>query len=216
MSNCETIMLPILEVESHQIREVLRCILHTVVFNRALGCVRPVDMESDLFDISYVQCGDSYVARSIEEKITACSAWMEKNPGKLVQVNLSFFNEKRKKQAWFGRQGERLYWEQWCIPLSQINPIDSRTPQRSPPLGQAPSSPDGASRKAELEAALEETLTLIVSAVNTKRDHIPPVVSAEMVAFPYEISVSGSETTATGFDMVKKMLLQTTPPSVLG
>mmetsp|Transcript_11356 Transcript_11356/g.32243 ORF Transcript_11356/g.32243 Transcript_11356/m.32243 type:complete len:132 (+) Transcript_11356:702-1097(+) len=86
MSNCETIMLPILEVESHQIREVLRCILHTVVFNRALGCVRPVDMESDLFDISYVQCGDSYVARSIEEKITACSAWMEKNPGKLVQV----------------------------------------------------------------------------------------------------------------------------------
>eukprot|EP00951_Prasinocladus_malaysianus_P042174 scaffold506966_cov43-Prasinocladus_malaysianus.AAC.1 len=46
-------------------------------------------------------------------------------------------------------------------------------------------------RKAQLEHAVEEALTLIVSAVNTKRDHIPPVVSADIVTFPYEISIAG-------------------------
>jgi len=46
-------------------------------------------------------------------------------------------------------------------------------------------------RKQLLETALEETLTLIVSVVNTKRDHIPPVVSADAVTFPFEIVIAG-------------------------
>ena len=29
-----------------------------------------------------------------------------------LQVCLSFY-EKRQKQAWFSKQEERLYWEQW-------------------------------------------------------------------------------------------------------
>lgn len=46
-------------------------------------------------------------------------------------------------------------------------------------------------RSAQLEAALEEVLTLIVSNVNSKRDHIPPVVTQEIVTFPFEISIQG-------------------------
>lgn len=35
-------------------REVLRCILHTICFNRALGLVSPRDVDSELFDVTYV------------------------------------------------------------------------------------------------------------------------------------------------------------------
>jgi len=206
MSNCENFLLPILEVEAHQVREILRSVLHTIVFNRALGCVKPVDIESELFDISYVQCGDEAVRQAIEEKITACCSWLERNPGKVMQVNFAFY-EKRRKQAWFGRHGERMYWEQWCIPLAQIAPADC--PDSAAPM-------DGGARrdrKAALEAALEDALTLILSIVNSKRDHIPPVVTQDTVTFPFEISIEGSE---SSFDAVKKMLLQTTPPSILG
>ena len=30
-------------------------VLHTIVFNRALGHVRPLDVESELFDVTYVR-----------------------------------------------------------------------------------------------------------------------------------------------------------------
>lgn len=77
MSNCETITLPVVEVEPHQVREVLRCegvrgfltpcvtltpsthlpsgVLHTILFNRALGMVKPRNVDSELFDITYVR-----------------------------------------------------------------------------------------------------------------------------------------------------------------
>mmetsp|Transcript_37560 Transcript_37560/g.67282 ORF Transcript_37560/g.67282 Transcript_37560/m.67282 type:complete len:210 (-) Transcript_37560:324-953(-) len=208
MSNCENFLLPILEVEAHQAREVLRAVLHTIVFNRALGCVQPIEIDSELFDISYVQCGDHQVAQTIEEKITTCCSWLERNPGKLMQANLSFY-EKRRKQAWFGRQGERLYWEQWCIPLAQINSPDCPEPLAT----NLHADNSTAARKEHLVSALEDVLTLIVSTVNTKRDHIPPVVTQEIVTFPFEISIEGSE---SSFDTVKRMLLQTTPPAMLG
>lgn len=38
-----------------QVREVLRILLHTIVFNRALGPVKPVERDSELFEITWVR-----------------------------------------------------------------------------------------------------------------------------------------------------------------
>ena len=55
MSNCEVFHLkPVFELEQHQVREVLRILLHTVIFNRALGPVKPVERDSELFEITWV------------------------------------------------------------------------------------------------------------------------------------------------------------------
>ena len=54
MSNCEVVSLPELDVEYHQVKDVLRCVLHTILFNRALGLVRPREVDLALFDITYV------------------------------------------------------------------------------------------------------------------------------------------------------------------
>ncbi|CAI7861831.1 unnamed protein product, partial [Closterium sp. NIES-53] len=82
-------------LEHYQIREVLRCLLHTIMFHRALGLVRPKSIDSELFDITYVQCGDAEVERQIEEKIGQFSLWLEKNPTKKGQICLSFFEKRR-------------------------------------------------------------------------------------------------------------------------
>ena len=51
-----------MEVEYRQIHEVLRCLIHTIVFNRALGCITPVEVDSELFDdVTYVKCDDQKV-----------------------------------------------------------------------------------------------------------------------------------------------------------
>ena len=52
-----------------QVKEALRCILHTILFNRALGPVAPREVDSDLFDVSYVRCDVTDVDRSVEEAI---------------------------------------------------------------------------------------------------------------------------------------------------
>ncbi|CAI5469915.1 unnamed protein product [Closterium sp. Yama58-4] len=70
-------------------------LLHTIMFHRALGLVRPKSIDSELFDITYVQCGDAEVERQIEEKIGQFSLWLEKNSTKKGQICLSFFEKHR-------------------------------------------------------------------------------------------------------------------------
>lgn len=58
MSSCEVIQLPArgsLDVYAHQAPEVLRALLHTIVFHRALGLVRPQEVDSQLFDLTWVR-----------------------------------------------------------------------------------------------------------------------------------------------------------------
>lgn len=56
MSNCELFHLrPVFELEQHQVREVLRILLHSIVFQRALGPVKPVERDSELFEVTWVR-----------------------------------------------------------------------------------------------------------------------------------------------------------------
>ncbi|GLC42779.1 hypothetical protein PLESTB_001417200 [Pleodorina starrii] len=240
MANCETHNLPVLELESHQIREALRCVLHTIIFNRALGYVIPKDVDSELFDITYVQCGDPGVEAKVESRISDFCTQVEKKPAELHQLQLSFY-ETRRKQAWFGTQDERLYWETWVISVLVLQPdigLQQQGPQAGAPTSAGAAAAPGqqtqtqqqqaqaqaasqvrAARQARLQSALEEQLGIVVRRVNDRRDHIPPVLSASAVTFPFDISISGSSTRGSlqgGLQAVGKMLMKATPPPVLG
>lgn len=210
MSNCETFNLPALDVEQHHVRGVLRCLLHTIVFNRALGFVKPKDVDSDLFEITYVQCGDPHVEQLIEEKISAFITWTDRHPGKRGQVVLSFY-EKRRKQAWFAKQEERLYWEQWVISINVPQTNYSVEEQNFSGSANVRSQ-----REAKLQGAVEEALCTIVRLVGEKKDHIPPVLSTAAVTFPFDICVAG-ESAGFGLETFKRMLthMQTNPPPML-
>jgi autophagy-related protein 101 len=54
-------------VEEHQVREVLKCVIHTIIFNRALGHVSPRDMDLQLINISYVEAADDDIERLVED-----------------------------------------------------------------------------------------------------------------------------------------------------
>ena len=217
MSNCELIDLPLLDIESHQVTEALRCILHTIIFNRSLGSVSPREVDSELFDLTWVHCGDTTVDTRVETKVAAVQSWVDKNPGRRVQVCLSFF-ERRQQQGWFLRQEQRLYWEQWTINLA-LAPSDSSLEEDHPLEFEALR----ARRKQVLQLQLETALTHIICAVNEKRDHIPPVVSGATLTFPFDVTLeataaAGGESSSSslfGIDLMKRMLSSTHPPSVL-
>ena len=70
MSNCELFHLrPVFELEQHQVREVLRILLHSIVFQRALGPVKPVERDSELFEVTWVRSG------SEEERVGRAARW---------------------------------------------------------------------------------------------------------------------------------------------
>lgn len=216
--NCEVCQLKELEVEHFQIREVLRCILHTILFHRALGLVRPRDVDLSLFEITYVQCGDLELEKKIDEKIEQFIGWVEKHPNKKSQICLSFYEAKNKQVTWFTNKIERLYWEQWYINLNVaqhpktliskghhskvlVDPGESASEERSV-------------RSAALEASLREVLFQIIKFVNEKKDHVPQIPNRDGISFPYEITIPSSTDSAFGMDMIKRML-QTGHPTML-
>ncbi|KAL3628327.1 hypothetical protein CASFOL_027373 [Castilleja foliolosa] len=59
-----------------------KSILHTILFHRALGLVRPKDMDLELFEITYSKCNAvmSKLERKIDEKIDQFIDRVEKHP----------------------------------------------------------------------------------------------------------------------------------------
>ncbi|RWR83171.1 autophagy-related protein 101-like protein isoform X1 [Cinnamomum micranthum f. kanehirae] len=213
--NCEVCRLKELEVEQFEIQEVLHCILHTIFFNRALGRVRPKDVDLELFDITYVQCGDADLEKKIAEKIDQFIGWIEKHPNKKSQICLSFYEVKGKQAKWFGNKVERLYWEQWYINLNVVHPKTHYSHSHQTKVVADPGEIElqRGVRHATLEASLRDVLFQILIFVNEKKDHIPPVAEGPDVkglTFSYDITIPSTSDFSFSMDMFKKM------PTMLG
>ncbi|KAL0424587.1 UNVERIFIED_CONTAM: Autophagy-related protein [Sesamum radiatum] len=223
--NCEVCQLKELEVEHFEIREVLRCILHTIFFHRALGLVRPKDIDLELFEITYVQCGDVELERKIDEKIDQFIDKVEKHPNKKNQICLSFYEVKNKQATWFSNKVERLHWEQWYINLNVTqNPKGHSGKSHLPKVEVNPGDTAAEARRARrtaLECSLRDILFQIIRFVNEKRDHVPPIPNLDGVSFPYEITISrtggpprtrlGQVLAAPDSPQTRKMASQTRP-----
>eukprot|EP00879_Flechtneria_rotunda_P004058 GHRR01004301.1.p1 GENE.GHRR01004301.1~~GHRR01004301.1.p1 ORF type:complete len:212 (+),score=52.76 GHRR01004301.1:169-804(+) len=211
MSNCEVFNLSAIEVELHQVREVLRCVLHTIMFNRSLGQVRPVEVDSELFDVTFVHCGDPAVDAHLESKISEACSFFEKKPQEVAQLCLSFYEPRRRQVGWWGKQDEKLYWEKWMINLCIVQSDVFTQDHHSFAYTNARSV-----RQAQRQAQLEALLSEVITRVNEKRAHIPPVCSESPCSFPFDISISGGSRLSFGLGTVKRMLLHSSPPAVLG
>ncbi|KAJ3698651.1 hypothetical protein LUZ61_002356 [Rhynchospora tenuis] len=183
--NCETCQLKELELDPAEIRDVLRCVLHTIFFHRALGLVRPKDVDCELFEITYVQCGDAELEKKIDEKIEQFVAWSEKHPNRKSQVCLSFYEVKSKQSSWFGSKVERQFWENWIVNVN-VHPIN---PPKSSFLNTREKVlEETRTRMSALETSVREILFQIIKFANEKQEHIPPITNSEVVSFPYEIT----------------------------
>ncbi|XP_072952575.1 autophagy-related protein 101 [Typha angustifolia] len=209
--NCEVCELKELEVEHDEIRDVLRCILHTILFHRALGLVRPKDVDCELFEITYVQCGISELEKEIEGKIEEFISKVDKHPNRRSQICVSFYETKNKQQPLFGNKVEHMDWEQWYVNLHVVN----RKPHGKSHQNKVVRDPgecsleETSSRRAALGSSLHEVLFQIITFANEKKDHLPPIPpNKEGASFPYEITIPSSSGSSFGWhtDVLKRML----------
>jgi len=197
--NLQLFELAPVEVERFQVKEVLRCLLHTILFNRALGTIKPKEVECDVFDITYARVDDDKIHKEVEGQIEAFDTALTKaaTPAKTNTCVLSFY-DKVKRTRWGGLSSaeEKVYWEQWAIPIAVAKDKPKTVAERD-------------RRHLQRQSAVRERLFTILSQVNDKRDHIPPF-KKEIICFPFEITFA-NESSDSGWGMFKRMVQQGPP-----
>eukprot|EP00965_Chrysotila_dentata_P111018 3669370-Pleurochrysis_carterae.AAC.2 len=117
--NCERIDLDELTVERNQVKEVLKILLHSIIFQRALGESREREIDSALFELSYVCCDSRLVHLKVEEHAEAFWSALDTTPTVRVQSSIAFVERRVRPTAFsFFRTEERVIWERWNIPLT--------------------------------------------------------------------------------------------------
>ncbi|KAL6053559.1 Autophagy-related protein 101 [Balamuthia mandrillaris] len=187
--NIQQFALKELEVEPGELKEVLRCLLHTVMFHRAFGLVHPREELIEPLDFAYVRCDDIAIHKHLEEQVEQFEKIIQQRENKKAQVVMSFF-EKRYKKIWFRKYEEKVCFEQWIFTFQLTNEPETGDPQE---------------RRDRLSSRLRKRVMTIIQIVNEKKNHIPPLKTNDLTPFPYQVSFpSASE--SWGVDMVWNML----------
>ena len=77
--NLERFDLSPLELELFQVKEVVRCLLHSILFHRALNAIRPCQQECEVFDhITYAKIDDPAIAKTVDAAVERCYHTCEK------------------------------------------------------------------------------------------------------------------------------------------
>ena len=206
--NCEIHQLAPLRCEAFQAKEVMRAVLHTVLFTRALGLVRPRDVDCEMFDLSYATCGDPAVDAAVEARLDALQAWLRRETragGEThARVTLSF-HELGDGESFHKKQS--ACWEQWRVPL-EVVVVDEAHDVLKEQLA------------LELRDTLRGAIQHVLGLAGERKDHIPPVTTASAVCFPFAIGGSFAEDKEESrngaLGTLKKMLVDASPPSMLG
>jgi len=203
MSNCPKFELTPLEVGPKHIKPVLQCLIHTILFHRALGSVKPREISSDVFtNTSYMTCDKVYeeIEASISQ-VTKASEQILSNPNgdnHSTVIEIKFYEETKAKNdgfLGFGFWQKELkpYWEIWAITLKRSKKdIDLRS----------------------LEKDVRHNMIKIIDFANKHMDHLPRLpniddLNKSPVSFPFEIK--NPDQKDTGGLSALRMLLKTPP-----
>ena len=127
-------------------REVYRCVLHTILFNRAVGWVKPREVECEVLSRTpYARIEDPAIIRAVDKNVDALYALIERAalartpltitpttvhshppspspssshpPTPPLPASLTLsFYESAPSKSWFGPSIQKLYWERWHLP----------------------------------------------------------------------------------------------------
>ncbi|KAI9206466.1 autophagy-related protein [Polychytrium aggregatum] len=174
-----------LTIERYYLKDVLRAIIHSILFHRSFSMTRPKDADIELLNIVYPRLDDPEIERLVEEKVAAFLRAFDPAAGgsNTGQVIIMFSERREKKSTWFVKVSDDSCWEQWIVTLT---------------LTQAKTEKEQIESKKMVETQLLNCLSSISQKTNDHKDHIPPVTNNDTYPFPFQIIVSNSEMKWTG------------------
>ncbi|THH20185.1 hypothetical protein EW146_g1124 [Bondarzewia mesenterica] len=107
-------------LDRHNCREVLRALLHAILFHRLFGTVKPQTF--DVLDVTIPGVADPDMERLVEEKVDMFWRGMENGAHRNGQLSVTFSRKDQKKKSWIGiTYEEEVPWEQ-CPNLRKVFP----------------------------------------------------------------------------------------------
>ena len=195
--NFELVELEPIECEMYQTKEVLKILLHSIIFQRALGECRFSDAESDLLDVSYVRCDSRAISQRVEEHAEAFSGALERasdadaarrvgaqpastgsaststeSPRLQTRIAVSFVERRTTRAFGLFRSDEKVTWEKWLVSLSVRPPGQ---PARAEGVAGGGQSEAEARRQQQqvLAGELRVRLETILNTASSRKEHIP-------------------------------------------
>ncbi|KAH7906831.1 autophagy-related protein [Hygrophoropsis aurantiaca] len=164
-------------LDRHTAKEVLGAVLHSILFHRLFGTVKPQTFE--VLDVTMPGVADPEMEQLVNDKVDVFWRGIESGANKRGQITVTF-SEKRPKKAWFQvyMGEEEVTWEQWVVnaELRQPKSEQDRTPTVPNPTSTA------------LTSALRTMLTYTSS--ERGRNAVPLITNASGISpFPIRIAV---------------------------
>jgi len=194
------------------LEEVFKCLLHTIVFHRALSPQIPSEDTIDDLNVTYALCDDEAIKKDIKTKVESYVDLVKKNNWNRAQMIVTFY-EIQEKQTWLGTSKEKVCWEQWIISLEVFginnnnsqasNPSQSPTTRNAQPrtgndrMGGGGGDTEGgilnAQQKKELEYDLLQKMTFIGKTCCEPKTHLPRL-RKDPNPFPFDITYQSTDT----------------------
>jgi len=195
----EQFIVPELEVPVSEIKPVLRCVLHTIFFHRALGLTHPRDVYLEKYGITYASCGNVDMEPVVETRVNEFFEYMQRSKHHRGQIKIRFFEKREqglvsKAAQFMGFQEDKVCWEEWVVNL--------RISQHRHPSGAAG---ENAEDNGVIASQLSSCIMNILTAVNTKKDHIPPVPKelTGLQSFYHEVVVVHEASSSSTFSAIQ-------------
>ena len=242
MANSTRFALDELECARPHLPEVLRILLHAVLYQRALGEPNHLDAASETFDLSYIKVDNptldqivekhaEAIARSIPadtRQLTAAAATAAAATSAATPKDGSSSSSPTPdvarlrltvSVAFFERRQKAggpfgfFRSEERVVWERWAIPLAVVLPERERNVHSSVANAAEATRTRRVEANLRERLEYILTTASERRDHIPPVDSLGGSVPWFEISSDSTESSGV-LDLFKQMLLSS-PPSLL-
>jgi hypothetical protein len=118
--NCLEYTIPTFQVDSHQLKNILECILHTILFHRMIyKVIKPKDILCSAFEsLSYSAIDDPLLDKNVQSKIDSLIKRMNiqyKNTEQIFYFSIGFYQ--LIKHTW-PFSDEHNYTEKWNLSVS--------------------------------------------------------------------------------------------------
>ncbi|KAJ1302962.1 hypothetical protein OPQ81_003254 [Rhizoctonia solani] len=106
------------KVDRELTKELLRGLIHAILFHRAFGFVKPTNR--DALDVTLPAIDDDNLSKQVDRKVDRFKQLLDDSPGlgsggqKRGQM-MVVFSELRTNKGWFSSAEEEVPWEEWTI-----------------------------------------------------------------------------------------------------
>uniref|UniRef100_A0A7S1JF05 Autophagy-related protein 101 n=1 Tax=Eutreptiella gymnastica TaxID=73025 RepID=A0A7S1JF05_9EUGL len=177
--NCPSVSLDPLKVGEQHIKDVLRCLIHTILFQRVLGPAvptpMPLEVECDMLETTYCKLADLAVDSQVEECVDSFCRTLKRKDVRRSLIVAFYRTGKKASTGWFAKP-DKVFWEYWMINLQVMHDADNR----EHPLAQV-------QFKEDLKKDLVDRMKTIIKQTDAaiENNHVPPLKEGQ--CFPFEI-----------------------------